>query len=105
MGFFFEVPVEQSIFRHSKSFNEKIKTDLKRKMIKGFRHFRLFIILGNSKNAAKLFFASVDFPELISFSFLNTFEQNLKGVLKEICGHLTYYSNFPVFKTFQSTKK
>ncbi len=56
----------------------------------------LFRYRGFPKNAAKLFFASNDFPELIKNLFLNIFQKFQKEVLEEIRGHLTYIGDLDV---------
>ena len=43
----------------------------------------LFRYRGIPKDVAKLFFASVDFPKLITFSFLNIFQKFQKEALEE----------------------
>ena len=62
----------------------------------------LFRYRGIPKNAAKLFFASADFPKLITFSFLNIFQKFQKEALEEIRGHLTYIGDFSIFAVFGS---
>ena len=57
----------------------------------------LFRYRGIPKNAAKLFFASADFPKLITVSFLNIFPKIKKEALEEIRGHLTYIGDFSIF--------
>ena len=60
----------------------------------------LFRYRGIPKNVAKLFFAIADFPELITFSFLNIFQKFQKEALEEIRGHITCLGDFSIFSIF-----
>ena len=57
----------------------------------------LFRYRGIPKYAAKLFFASNDFPELIKISFLNIFQKFQKEVLEKTRGHITSFCDFGRF--------
>ena len=62
----------------------------------------LFRYRGIPENAAKLFFASADFPKLINSSFLNIFQKFQKEALEEIRGHITCVGDFSIFAIFGS---
>ena len=60
----------------------------------------LFRYRGIPENAAKLFFASADFPKLINSSFLNIFQKFQKEASEEIRGHITCVGDFSIFAIF-----
>ena len=62
----------------------------------------LFRYRGIPKNAAKLFFASVDFQKSSFFSFLNIFQKFQKEALDKTRGHLTIIGDFSIFAIFGS---